>query len=223
MKNIAFFIFTLAAITLAACSETIQPEEHATVQLVAGFVPVHADADGTKAVKTSWEDGDVVFIFFQDVTADSRYLEMRYENGSWTQTFKNGLAATDLTPDGSKTLTAVYLPFCNDAVPSYTHDGNMGLWHFSKTSLSYYMYADRVLYTVHTSNGIATITVAENTLKMSFPNFFVQFFFEDAAAADGGASLMATGLRPRGLGSVGKDGMLYESGPASVGSAMPGY
>lgn len=222
MKNIAFFIFTLAAIALAACSEAIQPEEPTTVQLVAGFVPVHADANGTKAVKSSWEDGDVVFIFFQNVTANSRYLEMRYDNGSWTQTFKNGLTEADLTPDGSKTLTAVYLPFCNDAVPSYTYDGYMGLWHFDKTRLSYYMCADRIPYSVHTANGVATITVSGNTLAMSAPDGFVQFFLDDAAAADGGASLLATGLKPAGLDAIEANGSLHDS-YNPVGSALTGY
>ena len=71
-------------------------------------------ATGNALVKTDFADEDVVFIFFRGRTAP-KYLEMKYSSSTdnWTATRKGGLLESDIT-DGTKQITAVYLPYGSD-------------------------------------------------------------------------------------------------------------
>ncbi|MBO7118163.1 MAG: hypothetical protein J6V81_05755, partial [Bacteroidales bacterium] len=40
-------------------------------------------ADDTKAVKSAWESGDVVYVFFSDVAAP-KYLKFTYSGTEWS-------------------------------------------------------------------------------------------------------------------------------------------
>ena len=117
-----------AMVALAACNNSIIEEPAAPagdsqgikVNLTINRSDAFDASPDTKAtVKKAWADGDVVFIFFNGVAAP-KYMEMKYSDGAWLSTPKNDLSASDLGASG--TMTAVYLPYGNDAVVAA--DGN---------------------------------------------------------------------------------------------------
>ena len=101
MKKTIILLSALAA--LVACNkENTQPESTPTV-----FKITITREDDTKDVKSAWEDGDVVYIFFSTVAAPN-YVKYSYSSGAWTN---KKIGTINITTDG--TMTAIYLPFGN--------------------------------------------------------------------------------------------------------------
>lgn len=215
MKNIAA-VLIMSMLFLSRCQVPEQIPLQAT-ELRIGFVPVHPGGETlTKAVKSGWEKGDAVFVFFEDVTTG--YLEMVYDGATWNSQTK-GISVTDLQA-GGKTLTALFLPFGSDASASY--DGTDNGWRFDKSCFAYFLYAERIAYTIDFSGGTATLSAGGGALEMNIPEGFVQFFVEDISAADGFASLSEAGLTPMGIDMVAANGTLSTTLLAE-GDDMPGY
>ena len=149
-----------ALIALVACNkvETEQP----TAKEYTYDITI-TRADDTKAVKADWENGDVVYVFFSNVDAP-KYLKFTYDGSAWTRTQYNGATAESFTYPGDGDMTAIYLPYGNDAVVS----ADEGSFKFDKTYTSYYLKAEKAPYTV---SG----TVVSGTLSMEAPEGFVQF------------------------------------------------
>ena len=114
------FAILAALATLVACNKvldenTVTPEEsngEIKVALTIKRTDVFNSPETKATVKNAWADGDVVFVFINGVEPP-KYLEMKYNEGSWTSTQKNGLEASDLEKSG--TMTAVYFPYGSDA------------------------------------------------------------------------------------------------------------
>lgn len=193
-----------ALIALVACNkvETEQP----TAKEYTYDITI-TRADDTKAVKSGWEDGDVVYVFFSNVEAP-KYLKFTYDGSAWTRTQYNGATAESFTYPGNGNMTAIYLPYGNDAVVSA--DGTS--FKFDKSYTSYYLKAEKAPYTV---NG----TVVSGTLSMEAPEGFVQFampisgtvhgddvqFFRETAGA---YTLKESHLTPCAFASVAADGTI---------------
>jgi len=123
MKKTLFFIGAMLA--LIACNKENDPFNNADPAPVSQgddfkvnitINRTDIDAAGTKAyLKDTFQDNDVVFVFFEDVAAP-KYLEMKYNaaSGEWVSTRKNDLVAGDLTASG-KRMTAIYLPYGSGA------------------------------------------------------------------------------------------------------------
>ena len=197
-------------------NQTVEPVPEKVVFNLTVSPPV--DASSYKLVKTEWEKGDVIFVFFSGVSSP-QYLKMSYNGSSWTSTEMNGSTSGSLgLKNGDKgSIRAVYLPFGNDVTISA--DGTD--FKFSKTVYSYYL----------TSNS--KYSVADNTvsgsLNMSLAGDYVQFFVEDASAVDGAYLLDTDAVVPSGLVSVSSDGSLYETIDNTqtidkeAGDSMTGY
>lgn len=70
-------------------------------------IDIKVDEGETKGVKTSWANGDKIFIFF---TGQNGYLEIKRASGVWTaQSWTSGLEAI-IAGTTSGTLSAVYSP-----------------------------------------------------------------------------------------------------------------
>ena len=111
------FAILAALAVLTACEKTFDgnPAENTgdiKVALTIKRTDVFNSPETKATVKTAWADGDVVFVFINGVEPP-KYLEMKYYDGSWTSTRKNGLDASDLNNSG--TMTAVYFPYGSDA------------------------------------------------------------------------------------------------------------
>lgn len=139
--------------------------------------PIHQDE--TKAIKTGWEDGDVILVFFSSV-ASPKYLKMSYSSSKneWSYVEMNGASASpgaiQLEDGASGHLCAVYLPFGRNI----TVEDVGGDFHFVDNTNNY-------LYTYYLSS-INSYTISSKkltaTLKMKVPNNFVQFYIPDTNA-----------------------------------------
>lgn len=155
-------------------------------------------ASVTKAIKTGFVNGDKIFIFFEGVT--SGYATIEYDGSKFgDETLNGGLSVEDLDASG-KTLRAIFLPYGNDATPTYGTN-----WTFDKNTGSYFLTATDN-YTLTKASGITTLTA---TLNMAVPSDYVQFFVPDGEAT-GTISLACNAVKPSGLASVSSDGTVTE-------------
>ena len=179
MKRTILFIFCLALL-VAGCSkeqviETMTGEtpRHLTIDIT-----VNPEGPDTRAVKTGWENGDKIYVFFdfgKNTTSDE-HMTMTYDGSKWSYEFSNEtMEAALLAKTGGK-LGAVYFPYGTPAF-SYGKDGsdiyvNFGLDPDVGTNYSYSWSS----YTV--SEGKLTAT-----LDMSLSNVYVQFFIPGVTEA----------------------------------------
>lgn len=211
--------------TLVACNkvETEQP----TAKEYTYDITI-TRADDTKAVKADWENGDVVYVFFSNVDAP-KYLKFTYAGSAWTRTQYNGDSKEAFDYPASGTMTAIYLPYGNDAVVSA--DGTS--FKFDKTYTSYYLKAEQAPYTV---SG----TVVSGKLKMTAPEGFVQFamplygevntlsttFFRTTNPSNSQAityTLSDSNIKPVSFTSVSADGTVSQDETAAAGAPITGY
>ena len=198
-----------ALIALVACNkENTRPESTPTV-----FNITINRADDTKAAKTDWENGDVVYVFFSTVAAPN-YLKYTYDGGAWSNT---KVGDFDITEAGK--MTAIYLPYGNSETVSA--DGTS--FKFGNTYTSYYLKAEKADYTV--SGGVVS-----GTLDMTAPDGFVQFampitngsiqFFRETAGA---YTLKEANLTPCAFASVAADGTISNKTGYNAGDPVTGY
>lgn len=183
----------------------------------------------TRAVKTTWQAGDAIFVFF---TGDDdysrvtvpRHLKMTYDGTSWTSVEYNGATATpgalQLRNGDAGTMTAVYLPYGSNATVSAAgEEDQYGRYHtfaFSETHYAYYMTAT-LPYTV-TNNTVSGAFI------MMIPDDYVQFFVQDDKADKNVECLLGTdAVIPVGLVSVGDDGTITETSDKLAREDLPGF
>ena len=213
-----FIAILVAGLALWACTKEAPVTETATQPLKFNLSVTRGDAPDTKAVKTGWEDGDVVFVFFTGAEAP-KYLEMKYQydaeskTGSWVQTPKNGTAEESFALSGtSGTMTAIHLPFGNDATVRAFGTTSFG---FNQTYLSYYLVAEKANYEV--VDG-----VVNGELNLTVPDGYVQFFIEDSYAEDGLYWLGVDAVKPAGVVCVNADGTVSKQVDRAQ-DKIPGY
>lgn len=216
MKRYLILILAAAA-TLVSCNK--EPQEPGTGVSGTGNAPITFDLtanhpDDTKAMKSAWEAGDAIFVFFSGAVAP-KHLKMTFDGTSWTSAEYDGatLSAGDLglKNGDTGTMRAVFLPFGSDATVSA--DGSS--FTFSPTYYAYYLTATRAY------------TVADNKVSGAFnmviPGGYVQFFIEDAAATDGAYTLGTDAVIPTGVVAVDNHGNIVETSDKVAGNDMPGY
>ena len=195
-------LFACVACQKAPVVETVPEEgrqqEAAPVELVVD-IQVNHPGD-TKAVKTGWESGDKIYVFFEDVTP-TKYLELAYNGSAWSPTLRGDLLATDLTASG-KHMSAVYFPYEQPVIASggegvtfrtggHSNDAIDGLHIYT-----YFMKCENAEYTINTSTGITTLS---GILDMVNPAGFVQFYINEAGGkynADYTYRLSVHGIKP---------------------------
>lgn len=206
-----------ALIALVACNK-VEMEQPTAKEYTYDITITRAD--DTKAVKADWESGDVVYVFFSNVAAP-KYLKFTYDGSAWTRTQYNGATAESFTYPGNGNMTAIYLPYGNDAVVSA--DGTS--FNFDKTFTSYFLKAEKAPYTV---SG----TVVSGTLSMEAPEGFVQFAMPMSGEVNSTATtffrsnctytLSDNNLKPVSFASVAADGSIAVTEGAE-GAPITGY
>ncbi len=170
----------IAAFALAACNkENVTPHPGEVIdasKVVFNITVSNAEGQDTKGIKTGWENGDIVYVFFEDNS--DQYVRMYYNGFSWDYSDKdNGnsytgltLTATEVEAD-KKHVTAIYFPsFVNNTAPTLT-EGKFGFTNMS----GYYLTANEK-YTVTTTDvpgGVSTLTV---NLQMKAPENLIQVY-----------------------------------------------
>ena len=182
MKKTLFFILGLALLA-AGCSK----ENETTV----ADSPRHLTVDikvnaGTKAVKTDWDAGDIIYVFFDfnDATTDTKHLTMTWNGSEWDSSFSDPSLESELLGKTGGRLCAVFF--------------NQGTPDFSISTSENYTYLDFNLEQ-EVQNNCSTgflvcldqdYTVSEDkltaTMSMNHGNkdSIVQFFIPDLENAD---------------------------------------
>ena len=164
-------------VAIVACNKETPVKDGAidASKIVFNIDVQNADAQATKGIKTAWEDGDDVYVFFEDNT--TKYVKMTYDGSAWTY---NVLGDGDLSLAASgKKLSAVYMPdfVCSDA-PTYDTDK----WTFGSVG-GYYQKAEAVSYTVTSAEDVTTLNA---TISLTAPSNIMQFYVpKDAVTAPG--------------------------------------
>ena len=213
----ALIILAAAALSLISCNkETFDNAgEGATApaaEIIFELTANHPDGAATKAVKTGWESGDVIFVFFNNV-ASPRYLKMNFDGSAWSTTQMNGAAeeSLGLVEDATGTMQAVYLPFGN----SLTVSSSGTAFTFSEVTYSYYLTAT-LDYTVVGGK-------VSGAFNMQIPEGYVQFFLDDASASPAvEIELREPHLTPQGIASIAADGTITHTTIAH-GAPLKGY
>jgi len=166
-----------------------------------------AGTSNTKAVKLSWSEQDVIYVFFEDDTRN--FLKMTYTGSGWDYEQKPG----DIRMAPDKKMTAVYLPF-NTEDPVYD-DG----WKF-KQQFAYYLYAEEVPYTILIDPHTDTRTIeASSTMKTS--GAIVQFLIPDDNPVDGKYAFVEPDITPTACGAIIPGGKIQRV-DLDPGDPMPG-
>ena len=172
MKKITLLtIFGLALMALSACNKE---EVTASRTLKLDLNIIH-DSD-TKAVKTGWESGDKIYVFFGK-PADHptpAYLTLTFDGSSWTEAWTAGLEA-EIASTASGTLHAVYTP---GKLGTMSYSTYLKTYKFWDGDPGWYLKCEKVSYTV--SEGVLAAT-----LNMARPSDFVQFYLEGQAVNAG--------------------------------------
>ena len=116
MKKI-WMIALLAVATAFSCAkideqETVDPAVESVPEKTAGRIvfniQVNQAGAQTKAVKTGWETGDVVYVFFNNVTISDtpKYATLTCTASGWDAAFSDGWDGTGLEESGA-TMSAV--------------------------------------------------------------------------------------------------------------------
>ena len=202
-------LLVAAVIALAACSKENPVKEEGAIDASKIVFNINIEnGEATKGVKTAWESGDVVYVFFEGNT--TQYVKMTYNGTSWTYRDKNGgttFAGLTLSASGKK-VSAVYMPgFVCSAAPTYSTDK----WTFGSVN-GYFQTAEGVAYTVTSTSDVTTLSA---TLNLVAPTGISQIFIpstEYSAPASGNEHVLTathiipftfSGIAPGGAASYG--------------------
>jgi hypothetical protein len=164
-------------VAIVACNKETPVKDGAidASKIVFNIDVLNADVQATKGIKTAWEDGDDVYVFFEDNTA--KYVKMTYDGSSWTYNVM-GSGTLSLAASGKK-LSAVYMPdFVCSAAPTY--DSGNARWTFGSVG-GYFQKAEAVSYTVTSTGDVNTLSA---TISLTAPANIMQFYVpKDAVTA----------------------------------------
>lgn len=179
MKKTLLFAVTILA--LFACSKESSMKEEGAIDASKIVFDIKVEnADATKGVKTEWQNGEVVYVFFEDNT--TQYVRMVYDDyeSTWEYTDKDDYNDyTDLTLTASgKKVSAVYIPgfVCSEAP---TYDSENGIWSFGTVG-GYYQTA----LSDYTVTSTADVTTLSANLSLAAPDNMIQVFFPLAVSSD---------------------------------------
>ena len=214
MKKYLIILMAALAFLVSCGQENLLPEDEMVQQTPVTFNLTANHPDATKAVKTGWEAGDAIFVFFTGVDAP-KHLKMTYDGTKWSSTEYNGSMQTDgalgLTEGKTGTMRAVFLPFGSDATVSA--DGTSFV--FSTTYYAYYLTA--------TLDYNVTDNKVSGAFNMSIPEGYVQFFIEDGDATNGAYTLGTDAVIPVGVASISANGTITETDDKTAADDMLGY
>ena len=207
MKKITLLtIFGLALMALSACNKE---EVTASRTLKLDLNIIHGS--DTKAVKTGWESGDKIYVFFGK-PADHptpAYLTLTFDGSSWTEAWTAGLEA-EIAATASGTLHAVYTP---GKLGTMSYSTYLKTYQFFDGDAGWYLKCENVSYTV--SEGVLAAT-----LNMASSGDFVQFYLEGQAVNAGKLQFSGDKILKVKVSSISETG--FKQGSHGYGSAIDG-
>lgn len=209
MKKTVIAIFTLLAVF--ACSKIEmdiqtpeQEKDNTPMSFNLSVNSLDGEAETKAALKAGWNDGDVVYVFFDAIP--TKYIKKSYNGSTWTDSFPGGdFVAGDFSAEGpasSRYMTAVWFPQ-GEVTVTYA-DSKFSFTIGGEKIYSHYM-------SVHAEYTVSETTIS-GTLDMEKPAGFVQFFVPGISAADAPTyRLMESHLTPKACDYVALAGGVTES------------
>lgn len=186
-KNVLLICALLAfALVLNSCSkEEIVSPKITTLKFNVN-VKNGSTTGGTKAVKTGWENGDKIFVFFNVSTGAAtghldamKYVTLTYNGGQWEGVPSESLSGDVGVIGTSGTMYGVYFPFGEVAIASdgdngviFRTLGNTNASLNGQPIFTYYMNGSSI-YTVETLGSVATL---DADITINIPEDYVYFF-----------------------------------------------
>ena len=171
MKKAVYIL--IAVLALSACSkEVLSIQEPASLQF---DIRLETEDGQTRAVKTGWESGDVVYVFLEDNF--TQYVKMVYNGSSWSYKDKSdGTTFTGLTPVNGKKLTAVYFPdYVNSSAPVFRRVGITSNYEVAFPNAKGYYLSATSPYGLRTAGNVQTLVAV---LTMKAPARLTQIYIE---------------------------------------------
>jgi hypothetical protein len=215
MNKFSSVIFCLLlgvlTLSLTACYEEETVPVRKISELRFNIQVNYASAPNTKSVKTDWEDGDKIYVFFnvsEGATTGylnaTKYVTLTYkgETSKWEGAASSGL--TNVLELGTAgTMYGIFFPFGDVSIASdgssgvtFRTAGNATSMLNGKPIYTYYMTSVGVPYTITDAGFVATLT---GTLNMTIPDGYVYFFVNkegDKYCANEKCRLSAEGVVP---------------------------
>lgn len=153
MRKTIIFAALAAALVLASCQKNEIPQTPAQEPEINFNFTIKHNGFETKGVKTGWEDGDKVYVFFDNnySTADD-LLVMTYDSGSWTSAPGADIASQLQT---SGTLFAIH----TTETPTIAYGGNVQFKGSATGSCGFFV-AVGVAYTYDGADVTASIPLS---------------------------------------------------------------
>lgn len=228
MKKL-FITLSAAVFALVACNKetpVVEKGPAEATKLAFNFQVNHPD--DTKAVKTAWENGDKIYVFFEGISGEGKYLTLSYNGSAWTSYSTNDLAVGDFGADGSTvTMHAVFFPFEQPEITAVDE----GFTFKTKSEGHTAATAGLGIYTYYMTNtpesATCTVTVdgeiktLGGTLSMTLPAGFVQFYIPAAGGkynADYKYRLSIEGVKPTACVAFNAD---YKYGNVTYKKTVP--
>lgn len=215
MKKILSIICAIVA--LVACNKSdLKPgteQDQISINLKVG----RSDVFETKAtVKSTWTEGDVVFVFFKGVAAP-KYLELKYTSGTWTGTKKNSLVASDLSGAADKKMTAIYLPYGSTATVAAS--GTDFVFN-DLTYNGYFLQAESITYSFDGTTLSGVLNMVAPTLTNASDKLI---HFDISGFTSGHAyDLYQDKVKPLTFSKISSDGTITKT-EGTMGKAITGY
>ena len=194
LSSICSVVFAgLVALSFYSCTrveEIVAPEEN-EIELNFDIDVVIDNGPDTRVVKTDWEEGDKIFIFFRkpnngNYIDPSKYVTITYNGSSWDTSVDSGSEMTlnfsTFGSPNSGTMYAVFFPFGGVQPESgkFISRGHTNTALNGIPPFSFYMVDNGSPYTL--SGSVTSTYTVSGTLTMALPENFVYFYID---AADG--------------------------------------
>lgn len=165
MKKI-LLVMSILAMAFVSCSKDEVENPAPKYDLVVNM-DKPSFGDDTRAVRTSWENGDVVYVVFDgdmyDGATAAKYLTLTYNNSSWTPTWV-GTTIDEVAAKTTKTLRALYVN--TPVTPDFWNNGQI-LSCDSTTKGVYVMQCIDGTYTVSDSTITLNIALEHKCLQIT--------------------------------------------------------
>ena len=182
-----------------SCSKEILNTENDNLQKEGVPMTFNVTVLDTKAAKTTWTDGDIVYVFFKGL--ENKYLVLTYDGSEWSNTSGGGtLLDTDFSGLGTKKLTAVHFPVAVDIAYA---DSKFSFTSGGKPIYNYYLFEEGKDYTVDGT----TVTA---TLSMGKPADMVQIHVAGIQANVADYTFGCSKIKPVACASVSNTGDISE-------------
>ena len=174
MKKAILYLCGIALL-FAGCAkeQVVEPVIEETAPRHLTFdITVNHDGPDTRAVKTGWEKGDKIYVFFDlnAQTTTAEYMTMTYDGSKWSYKFSNETLETYLLEKTSGSVFAFYVPY---GTPTFSYDSenkriNINGLVENKVGISY-SYCREKLYKVEND-------ILSANLDMQLGPRYVQFY-----------------------------------------------